>query len=57
MTLASLIELPGHFVNGSPVTDVSELLFNDGSCITMAQINQLLTPAPAGGKHCRCHSP
>lgn len=32
-SLASLIELPGHFVNGSPVTDVSELLFNLLLCI------------------------
>ena len=45
---ASSITLPGHFVNGSPVTDVGELLFNDGSYVTMAQINQLFAaPAPA----------
>jgi hypothetical protein len=44
---ASSIVLPGHFVNGNPVTDVGELLFNDGSYITMAQINQLFAPAPA----------
>jgi len=49
---ASSITLPGHFVNGQPVTDVGELVFNDGSYVTMAQINQLFaspspTPAPS----------
>lgn len=38
---ASSITLPGHFVNGQPVVDVGELLFNDGSYVTMDQINQL----------------
>jgi len=44
---ASSITLPDHFVNGSPVTDVGELLFNDGSYVTMDQINQLFASAPA----------
>jgi Ca2+-binding RTX toxin-like protein len=46
---ASSITLPGHFVNGSPITDVGELLFSDGSSLSMDQINQLFassTPPP-----------
>lgn len=38
---ASSITLPDHWVDGAPVTDVGELLFNDGSYVTMDQINQL----------------
>lgn len=45
----SSITLPGHFVNGSPITDVGELQFSDGSSLSMDQINQLFassTPPP-----------
>jgi Ca2+-binding RTX toxin-like protein len=44
---SSSITLPDHFVNGSPVTDVGELVFSDGSYVTMAQINQLFASSPS----------
>jgi Ca2+-binding RTX toxin-like protein len=38
--LPSTILLPNHFVDGQPQTDVGQIVFGDGSVVTMAQVNQ-----------------
>lgn len=43
----STITLPNHYVNGQPVNDIDEIIFGDGTTVSMSQINQLLSQSAA----------
>lgn len=44
----STITLAGHFVDGAPVTEVGEIVFADGSSMSMSEINQQFSAQPQG---------
>ncbi|WP_229720890.1 beta strand repeat-containing protein [Dyella nitratireducens] len=43
----SSITLPNHYVNGQPVNDIGQIIFGDGTTVSMAQINQILSESAA----------
>ncbi|MFC5526429.1 calcium-binding protein, partial [Rhodanobacter ginsengisoli] len=45
------ILLPDHYVNGVPVADVDQIVFGDGSIVSMNQINQLLVASGGTSIH------